>query len=191
MTILIDLRKMRKPLANDIGASLLAFSSQHQDTPICTVALFGDGFHGRASLFLDTPDHSAASVQWCVEKGLDWYGEDDQGRFCESPCDFPCLIGEYRFSGYPDLYKTGSDGPARGMHPAVDYITLEGVKVRAEAAEGNEGNNRIVFPFLRAVLASFEPFAQLSRAAPFRAGVRMLGSRLLEFWSVEIGKGGS
>jgi hypothetical protein len=184
MTILIDLRKMRKPLADEIGASLLAFSSQYRNTPICTVGLFGDGFHGRASLYLDTPDHSAASVQRLVEDGLDWYGEDDQGRFCNSPCDFPYLIGEYRFAGYPDLYKTGSDA-------AVDYVTLEGAKVRAKAAEGNEGKNRIVFPFLRTVLASFEPFAQLSRVAPFRVGVRMLDSRLLEFWSVKIGKGGS
>ncbi len=86
--------------------------------------------------------------------------------------------------GYPDLYKIDSDA-------AVEYVTLEGVKVRAEAAEGNEGKNRIVLPFLQAVLASFEPFPQLSRVAPFRVGVRMLDSRLLEFWNVETGEGGS
>ena len=184
MTILIDLRKMRKLLADEIGASLQAFSTQYPNTPICTLALFGDGFHGKASLYLDTPDHSAASVQRLVEKGLAWYGEDDQGRFCNSPCDFPYLIGEYRFAGYPDLYKTG----LMPGHPTVDYVTLEGVRVHVEGAEGNEGNNRMVFPFLRAVLASFETFPQLARVAPFRAGVRMLGSRLLEFWSVEVGE---
>jgi hypothetical protein len=184
MTILIDLRKMRKPLADKIGASLLAFSSQYRHTQICTVGLVGDGFHGRASLHLDTPDHSATSIQRWAKNGPDWYGEDDQGRFDNSPCDFPYRIGEYRFAGYPDLYKTG----LMPGHPTVDYITLEGAKVHVEGAEGNEGNNRMVFPFLRAVLASFEPFPQLSRVAPFRAGVRMLGSRLLEFWSVEVGE---
>ena len=172
MTILIDLRKMRKALADEIGASLLAFSSQYPRTQICTVGPLGDGFHGRASLYLDTPDHSAASVQRWAKNGPAWYGDDDQGRFCDSPCDFPYCIGEYRFAGYPDLYKTGSDA-------AVDYVTLEGVKVRVEAAEGDEGNNRIVFPFLRTVLASFEPFDQLARVTPFRIGLRMHDSRLL------------
>ncbi len=91
MTVLIDLRKMRKPLADDIGASQRAFSSQYPNTPICTVGLFGDGFHGKASLHLDTPDHSAASVRRWAKNGPAWYGEDDQGRFDNSPCDFPTL----------------------------------------------------------------------------------------------------
>jgi hypothetical protein len=183
MTILIDLRKLREPLVANIRASLLAFAARHPDTPVCTVGLFGDGFHGTASLHLDAPDNSAAFVQEWAKHGPGWYGEDDQGRYCNSCWDFPHCIGEYTFPGYPDLYEAERDA-------AVDYVTLDGAKERAEANQGDEGKNRIVFPFLRTVLASFQPFARLHRVAPFRVGVQMHDSRFAEFWGAGTGEDG-
>jgi hypothetical protein len=182
--MVIDLRKLREPLAADIRNSLSAFSAQHANTPICTVGLWGDGFHGTASLHLDTPDHSAAFVEQWLKNGPDWYGEDGQGRFCNNCWDMPHCIGEYSFPGYPDLYQAEVDAP-------VDYIAIDGSKLRAEADEGDEGKNRIVFPFLRVVLAEFEPFRQLPRIAPFRIGVQMRDSLCAEFWLVPLEESGS
>src|SRR5262249_52778280 len=147
--------------------------------PICTVAVWADGFHGFASVHLDTPAHSAAFVKRVLKNGPAWYGEDREGRFCDSPCDFPHRLAEFHFPGYPDLYRVEGDEP-------VDYITLEGIRERAEADEGNKGKNRIVFAFLKVVLADLQPFPYLSWAAPFRVGVRMLDSRCEEFWLVSI-----
>src|SRR5215831_5247991 len=89
------------------------------------------------------------------------------------------LHRQYSFPGYPDLYQAEVDDP-------VDYIILDGTRERAEAGAGNEGKNRVIFPFLKAVLVSFQPFARLARAAPFRVGVQMCDSRFTEFWIVEI-----
>jgi hypothetical protein len=175
--MLIDLRKIREPLADDIRKSLAAFSAQHLDTPVCTVGVFGDGFHGAASLYLDTPDHSSAFVKEWRDQGPAWYGRDSEGTFCNSCCDFPHCIGEYEFLGYPDFYEADIDAP-------IDYITIDGVRERVEAEEGDEGKNRIVFPFLKIVVAEFEPFRQLSRVAPFRVGVQMHDSAYKEFWTV-------
>src|SRR5436309_2926876 len=116
MPKLIDLRKLRDPLAAAIQASLLAFSAQHPKTRICSVGLHGDGFHGTASLHLDTPSNSAAFVKKSIKAGHNRYGEDSCGRFCHSCWDFAhCGIGDYRFPGYPDLYK-GKEGTP------VDFI---------------------------------------------------------------------
>ena len=182
--MVIDLRELREPLAADIRMSLAAFSAQHPNMPISTVGLWGDAFHGTASLHLDTPDHSAAFVKEWMKNGADWYGEDSQGRYCNNCWDMPHCIGEYSFPGYPDLYQGEVDTP-------VDYIALDGQKQRAEADEGDEGKNRIVFPFLKVVLAEFEPFRQLSRIVPFRVGVQMRDSLCAEFWLVALDGSGS
>jgi hypothetical protein len=171
--MLIDLRKLREPLAADIRNSLLTFSAEHPDTQVSTVGLWGDGFHGTASLHLDTPENSAAFVNEWLKEGPAYYGQDAKGRFCNSCWDFPHCIGEYSFPEYPDLYEAD---------PPVDYVTLDGTTARAEAGEGNEGKNRIVFPLLKAVLVSFQPFSGLVRASPFRVGVQMRDSRFAEFW---------
>lgn len=173
--MLIDLRNMHEPLVIHIRESLNAFLAKEPETKICTVALWGDGFHGTASLHLDTPDHSAAFAEKWNKDGPDWYGEDEHGRFCNSCWDMPHCIGEYGFPGYPDLYQVGIDD-------SVDYIALDGTKLRADASEGDEGKNRIVFPFLKDVISAFEPFGQLHRAVPFRVGVQMRDSKCEGFW---------
>ena len=176
--MVIDLREMRRPLVDDIRESLATFSGKHPGTLISTVGLCGDGFHGIVSLHADTPEHSTASVRKWAKNGPAWYGEDRQGRFCNNCWDFKHCIGEFTLSGYPDLYSAPEDDP-------TDYITLEGAKTRAEPTDGNEGKNRIVFPFLIATLAEVSPFPMLAKAAPFRVGVQMLDSRCVDFWLVE------
>jgi hypothetical protein len=177
--IVIDLRELREPLAADVRKSLAAFSSQHPNTPISTVALWGDGVHGTASLHVDTPHHSAAYVKEWQKKGTDWYGKDGQGPYCNNCWGMAHCIGEYRFPGYPDLSPAGIDAP-------VDYITLDGSRQRPEENEGELGRHRMVFPLLKSVLAEFEPFRQLCRVAPFRVGVQMRDSPWMEFRLVAI-----
>ena len=181
MTILIDLRKFREPLAAEIQRSLIDFSVQHPNVEVCTVGIAGDGFHGLAALFLDTPEHSAAHVEEYLKHGIGWYGEDENGRFCNSCPDFPYCIGEYCLPDYPDFYQSRGD-------ISIDYITLDGNEERVEIDEGDEGMNRLVFPFLKTIIASFQPFTLLLRAIPFRVGVQMHDSRYEEFWSVEVEK---
>jgi hypothetical protein len=182
--MLVDLRNLREPLVADIRNSLEEFLAEYPNTPICTIGLFGDGFHGSASLHLDTPDHSAAFVKEWVENGIGWCGEDSQGHYCNSCWDFPHCIGEFAFSEYPDLYQAEVEFP-------VDYINLDGTKAHAQEAEGDEGMHRILFPLLKAALRSFEPFGQLYQVAPFRVGVQMRDSDLKEFWLLKVnGKGG-
>ncbi len=184
MTPLIDLRNLWKPLTADIQNSLVTFITQHPHTHVCTVGFQGDGFHGIASMHADTPEHSAAFVAEWHKNGPAWYGEDEKGCFCNNCADFLYCIGEYSLPGYPDLYQIDVNSP-------VDYITLEGTTERAEPDEGDEGMNRVVFPFLKTVVSSFQPFAQLSRASPFRVGIQMHDSLLKEFWIVEFDKSGS
>jgi hypothetical protein len=109
MNMLIDLRKFREPLTAEIQKSLNDFSVQHSDIKVCTVGLAGDGFHGLVALFLDTPEHSAAHVKEYLKHGIGWYGEDVNGRFCNSCADFPYNILEYRLPSYPDFYQINDE----------------------------------------------------------------------------------
>ena len=162
--MLIDLRKLHAPLTADIRQSLTTFASQNAETPICTVVLWGDGFHGNASLHLDTPEHSAAWVEKWLKEGPGWVGEDRYGRFCNSFSEFAHHFGMYTFPGYPDFYEADDEEPA-------EYITLDGARVFVEADEGDAGKHRVVYPFLKTVLTGFQPFPELRRVAPFRVGV--------------------
>jgi hypothetical protein len=182
--MLIDLRKLREPLVVDIRRSLAAFSTQNPATPICTVGLWGDGPHGTASLHLDTPDHRDAYVEEWLRHGPGWTAEDRHGRFRNTCWDFTYCIGEHAFPGHPDLCGADVDAP-------VEYITLDGAREVVEADEGDAGKHRVVFPFLKAVLAGFEPFPELRRVAPFRVGVEMRRSRYAELWVLNVETGGS
>lgn len=130
--MLIDLRHSVEPLAASIRESLDCFTAQHPNTPVSTVGLWGDGFHGSASLHLDTPEHSAAFVNKWLKNGSAWYGEDEKGRFCNNCWDFPYCISEYGFRDYPDLYQGEADAP-------VDYIALDGREERVQAEEVTRG----------------------------------------------------
>src|SRR5262249_4715021 len=99
----IDLRPMFAPLASGVRASLAAFARENGTVHICTIALCGNGFHGAASLYLDTPEHSAASVERWKSNGPAWYGQDSAGFFCNNGADFCYRVGEYSFVGFPDL----------------------------------------------------------------------------------------
>jgi hypothetical protein len=175
--VLIDLRRMREPLAAKIESALRDFSAHHPEVPICTVGIFGDGFHGVASLALDTPDHSAAFVDKWIPSGPDWYGRDECGCYCNNCEDFTYYINDFTFEGYPDLYEKG-EAP-------VEFIALDGMHHRVHAHDGDEGYDRVFFPFLKEVLVEFGSFQTLRRATPFRVGVHMHGAHIEQFWVVQ------
>jgi hypothetical protein len=175
--VLIDLRRMRESLAAKIERALRDFSAHHPDVPICTVGIFGDGFHGVASLALDTPDHSAAFVDKWIPSGPDWYGRDECGCYCNNCEDFAYYIDDFTFEGYPDLYEKG-EAP-------VEFITLDGTHHRVHAHDGDEGYDRVFFPFLKEILVEFGSFQALRRATPFRVGVHMHGADIEQFWVVQ------
>jgi len=179
ITMLIDLRKLREPLTVWVRDSLITFSSEYPNTQVSTVGLWGDGFHGTAALHLDTPENSAEYVKAWLKEGPGCYGEDHQGRYCDSCWDFEHFIGDYAFPDYPDLYQTDVDAP-------VDYITLDGTIARAEPDQGDQGMHRIILPLLKAVLLSDLPFARLVRTPPFRLCVQMKERLFQEFWTVDI-----
>jgi hypothetical protein len=181
MSILIDFRKFQEILITEIQKSLVDFSVQYPKIEICTVGLAGDGFHGRATLFLDTSEHSALHVEEYLKYGSAWYGEDEHGRFCNSCADFPYCIGKYKFQDYPDFYQASDE-------TTIHYITLSGKKEYIKIEEGDEGMNRMVFPFLKETIASFQPFTILQKEIPFRCGVQMYDSLCSEFWNIEVGK---
>jgi hypothetical protein len=174
MPLLIDLRKMREPLVANIKRAIRDFSAHHPDVSICTVGIFGDGFHGVASLAFDTPDHSNAFVDKWIQTGPDWYGRDEVGCYCNSFEDFAYHIDDFTFEGYPDLYEKGEE--------PVEFVSLDGSHHCVHAHEGDEGYDQVLFPFLKAILVEFGSFHGLRRATPFRAGVHMHGADLEQFW---------
>jgi hypothetical protein len=183
--VLIDLRELREPLEAFIRKSLADFSAEHPDVEVCTVGLSGDGFNGWAAMQFDTADHSAAFVEESVRNGSNWYGQDSRGRFCNSPYDFAYGADEayfFNFSlfGYPDLYEVEEDEP-------LDFVMHDGTTRRRDPDAGDEDLQEIVVPLLRTTLVKFEPFAELRKSAPFRAGVWMPDSRMVEFWLVDEG----
>jgi hypothetical protein len=172
--MLIDLRKLYAPLTADIRESLTTFASENAGIRICTVVLWGDGFHGKAWLHLDTPEHSAAWVEEWLKEGPGWVGGDPYGRFCNSCFEFAHHFGVYTFPEYPDFYEADDEEPA-------EYITLDGAKVVVEPDEGDAGKHRAIYPFLKAVLTELLPFPELRRVAPFRVGV-VVGREWGEPW---------
>lgn len=174
--VLIDLRKMRDPLIADIDRALRGFVASHPDASICTVGISGDGFHGVASLALDTPDHSENFVKEWAPHGPDWYGRDAVGCYCHNCEDFAHYLDDFTLQGYPDLYDKGDE--------PVEFIVLDGTQHRVDPDEGDEGYHRFLFPFLKAILIELESFPVLSHAAPFRVGLHMHDSDLQEFWVV-------
>ena len=108
---------MREPLVANIERALRDFSARHPDVPICTVGISGDGFHGVASLALDTPDHSDAFVEKWIQNGPDWYGRDEVGCYCNNCEDFVYYIDDFTLEDYPDLYEKGEE--------PVGFITLD------------------------------------------------------------------
>jgi hypothetical protein len=60
--------------------------------------------------------------------------------------------------------------------------------VIVEADEGDAGKHRVVYPFLKAVLTGFQPFAELTRVAPFRVGVAV-GRGWADFWVLDVKSG--
>lgn len=164
----IDLRNYLDPLTKFFRDSTATFVKEHPNDAISTVAIFGDGFHGTAALWADTPENSAAYASEVREPA-----QDEFGTFCNECESMAFFIGEFRFPEYPNFYRVGSDEP-------VCFVMLDGVSVRAE--EGDEDNHRIICQFLKSVLMSLEPFTNMRRVRPFRIGLDTPHGPFEEFW---------
>lgn len=174
--MIIDLRTMSEPLADEIRKQIQIFTEQHPEVKVCTVALGGDGFHGHVAVGLDTEEHSAAFVaKYPNEQPL--LGNDAFGVFCNNPWDFAYSLNEIYFPGYPDLYEM-KDGEV------IDYLMLNGTLVRAEENRGDEAKHIIIQEFLASVIVSLHPFAELNKTTPFRYGVCMVDGGS-EFWTID------
>jgi hypothetical protein len=174
----IELREHFDWLRGELRRSLLWFRSRWPDE-ISTVGLFGDGFHGTGSLHLDTPKQSAKLLQKMRRKyGVTELGRDEAGDYSNACWDFRHCVLEFTFPGYPNLYEAGDE--------IVEFAVLDGAITIVRREEGNEELNGAMFPFLKAVLKSLEPFAELRRIEPFRAGVEMHDSSFREFWRLAI-----
>jgi hypothetical protein len=161
----VDIRKFQRPITAFVKESLETFSEENPETQICTVALHGDAFYGMVYLSVDTPENCAEYVRkWGKEMPV---GIDEAGKYCENIGDM-IEVATFRLPGYPDNFA-----PIGKEQPPNDFITIDGSKRRVEEGEGDEAMNILLLPLLKMILAEFEPFDQLRRAAPFRAGVYM------------------
>lgn len=171
----IDLRRYWLPLKIEVAKAMALFSRRHPDILISTVGVWGDAFHGTATLHLDSAVHSAAHIQ----KYSDAAREDIDGRFSAACRDFAFQIAELRFPDYPDLYN-------HSRETELAFISLNGDRGIVDFARGDAGKDLHVLPFLRRLISSFEPFPQLSRAWPLRCCVEMHGSGDVECWRVKL-----
>jgi hypothetical protein len=81
------------------------------------VGLFGDGFHGSASLHVDTRAHSSEFVRLWAGRGS--VLQDQAGQFCSNCPDFEFCLGTFRFHHYPDLYELD-------QQEDLSFISLDG-----------------------------------------------------------------
>lgn len=179
-TATIDLRPIRDLLSAFLNDTCRAFTATHPDVEVSTVALYLFPYSRFAGLCFDHQSHSDASVTEWQHNGPDWFGEDDAGRFCNSPADFAYPdFAELELSSFPDLYDC--DGPLlvcdlNGVQTTIDRETT-----------GDEGINQAVFPAFCDLLREFDGWASLRTTVPFRIGVVMHDSSCQTFWQRKIG----
>lgn len=176
VTVEIDLRSIISPLVRQLRESLATFTGEHPDVEICTVGLYGDGFHGWISIWLDTPQHSAAHVaEW---QGRSPIGVDDLGTFCDNCPDFAFQVTEHEFADFPDFYEIAEDAgvSVRGLDGSVRRLDLDG--------GDEEMHEAIAAPLLRAVADELMPFSSLRRAQPFRVLLQFIAEDTFEVRTV-------
>src|ERR1043165_8084854 len=103
-TTLIDLIPYEQPIKALLADAVSRFAHEHPDVVASMLVLDYSGFNPYVLVALDTPEHSAANVSKFLEH--DWaYGKDEYGTYCNSPWDCAYQLADYRFDGFPDLYK--------------------------------------------------------------------------------------
>ncbi len=163
MSIVIDLRAMREPLLTEARAALEHFAEQRPETRVSAVGFVVDGFHGIATLYLDTPESADAQLsRWRgVFEGDPSIGRDAFGDYSLSCPDFAFCLLEHRLAGFPDLYEVEEDD--------ATFLGLDGRRRKVDLADGDLRLHEAVAPLVEDVARALEPYAQLRRAFPFRA----------------------
>jgi len=176
MAATIDLRKFRQSLINFLDESVGLFAKDKPQELISTAILYVDPY-GRASgrLCLDTLANSEKQVAESQHKGPHWYGEDEFGRYNDSPEDFGFFeFTCFEFADFPDLYHVGNP---------IYFIDHEGRTLDANRERNSDdGINRSMFPSLCAYVCEFVGWNPLRRSDIFRVGVVMHDSKRVAFW---------
>jgi len=179
-TTTIDLRPIRGLLSAFLTDTCQTFADAHPDVEVSTIALYVFPYSRFAGLCFDHRSHSDASVAEWQHNGPDWYGEDNVGRFCNSPADFAFPdFAEFELSSFPDLYDC--DDPLFVCDLNGDQTTID------RDTTGDEGVNKAVFPAFCDLLREFDGWSSLRTNAPFRIGVVMHDSSCQSFWQHKSG----
>ncbi len=168
----VDFVRTRAAIIEMLERGLSNFAEEYPTVEVSAVGLFGHGYGRGASLCLETPEHSARHSEQWAEQGL--AKKDRFGQFNSSIYDFAyCEYASDSFEWWPSLYEVGQD---------FRILMPNGKTVRRSSNQ--DGNNAIDVPFfklLREILRE-APIPGIRRAKPFRLGVEMANSNLVEFW---------
>ena len=177
MTQVIDLQRIRAPLIADFKEALRVFASTRPDADVSAVGVYGDGFHGWVALWLDTPEHAAAHVERWRDKGPGWFGEDENGVFNDNCPDFAHHLGDFRLSGFPDLYAI--DDAER-----IVVVELDGRRREISAQSEDQAFHALIFPLMRQAAYVLAPYPTVRRAAPFRIVFQYIGEGACDVWTM-------
>jgi hypothetical protein len=174
--VVIDLRPSEPKVKAMIEKALVKFAKEKPGIEASCLGLYGLAFPRYVFLSFDTEEHSQRHLEKFKSFGRNFYGKDSLGEFAYSCADF--AFPEYAkadFVDFPDFYTCGSN---------LLFLDLRGQKIKVDVnREGNEGINKVLFPFLKATLASISDFGGIKRAKVFRLGVQMHDSQYVEFWA--------
>lgn len=172
---MINLEDAVEPLRELIGVSLKSFASEQPEIAWSTFALYACPWGGWVTTSFDTEENSTQIVDQISTKGLDWYGEDEWGRFNNNCPDF-------RFPEWRVLNLT---------HWRTEYEESEPIHVRDLSGQDhfigdeNEAINGLAFSFLQSVLGNQLKSMTERQYLPngrYRVGVQLLDSAFSEFW---------
>ena len=170
----IDLPEILGHLVPLVKAEFNTFTNEHPGAEICTVGLYGDGFHGWLGLWVDTPANRDATVAQWSEQG--WVGKDVHGEFGDNGPDFAfCVADAIPFEGFPDRYSlaNGTELHVRGLRGEV--TTLQ-VGTSGDA----ESHAAIAEPLIRAIATELGSFDLLKRAEPFRVVLQFMAGDAID-----------
>ena len=176
LVIVIDFSPYRAPFNGFLAGSVREFAEEHPDVEVSCVAFSGcpqlwEGvinFYG--SICLDTENHSAGTV---AKYQHFRHGEDEFGRYCDSPFDF--AFSEYRNFSIEGLEAPGETGI---------FQSVTGQRYKLDYDEGGDpGLCWVVWHGLFGVLMKeFQDFGRLKRAPVFRMGGKIFDGCIGEFW---------
>tara|TARA_R110002167_G_scaffold202705_1_gene406625 strand:- start:455 stop:994 length:540 start_codon:yes stop_codon:yes gene_type:complete len=174
---MIDLTDDRVAVGALIEESLASFASEHPRTAWSTFALYACPWSGWIMSCFDTDANSRARVAGLVSDGLNWFGEDDRGRYNNSCPDFAFV--EWRSLDLPHWQA------AYEAETPLRIRDLSGTLHRL--GEDDEAFNGVTFDFLASMLRGAgipAPTGNRAHLRTCRLGVMLLDSAHKTFWSL-------